>query len=415
MKYNQTKLLNGINLLTCQMPGFNSVVINVIINVGSRHENIDNQGICHFLEHMAFKGTRTKTAQQIAEEFDSIGGQFNAYTSKECTVFYAKILAEHTSQALAILADIIQNSNFDPTDIDVEKEVIFQEIAGAYDNQDELVYDKLFEVSYPNQAIGRSILGTKDSLAEFNQDILKKFIDKHYNASNITISLAGFIDHDDVFKHCNQYFKYVHPKPVSTFEKANYHCGYININKDLEQNSLMIAYPSISFSNIEQYYQNVLIAVILGGGVSSRLFQNIREKAGLVYTIGTSINSFLDSGLFLIYAGVSPSNCLKVYELINENIYSMIETCSEDELMRAKTQVKSNILMSEEKVSYKAEEIAKSFMTFNKFISTKYLLDLIENCSIAAIKIAAKELFANKPSIAIVGPKFDDSKLKVNY
>ncbi|WP_341762056.1 pitrilysin family protein [Candidatus Tisiphia endosymbiont of Thecophora atra] len=405
MTFNSSKLKNGLTILTYNMSNVNSVAINVIVNVGSRYEQSSEIGISHFLEHMAFKGTTTRSAKQIAEEFDSIGGHFNAYTSHEQTVYYSKILNENCYKALEILADIIQNSVFSKEEIAKEYQVILQEIAHVQDNPDELIHEKFYSSAYENQALGRSILGTHDSLAKFDREHFSNYVDKHYNAENIYLSVAGNISHEQVVEFAKKLFCSLKNKQNSHFEKVRYTGGHSFITKDLEQTTLVLGFESVPYFNIQQLYHTQVLSLIFGSGMSSRLFQQIREKLGLVYSIGSYNNSYYDSGIFGIYASTNHDKLPFLAEQLINEIKKISTDIKDSEIDRAKVQLKTSIYIAQEESSYKSEEIGKNFAVFGKYIPTEQTIEYIMNITKQDIINIANKIFVTKPTLSIIGPK----------
>lgn len=402
--FNVSKLKNGLTILTYNMPYVNSVAINLIAKVGSRYENPEEEGISHFLEHMAFKGTKTRTAKQIAEEFDSIGGHFNAYTGHEKTVYYSRVLSENCNKALAIIADIVQNSAFAEEEIAKEYQVILQEIAHAQDNPDDLVYEKFYNSVFKDQPLGKPILGTSKTLETFNRNHFLKFTGKHYNAENFYLSIAGNVDHEEIVKEAERLFSSLKQEEKSNFSPAKYIGGHSFINKDLEQTTLILGFEGTSYINLEGLYQTQLLAIIFGGGMSSRLFQHIREKLGLAYAVGSYNSPYFDSGVFTIYASTAHDKLeLLAAELKNE-IKRMAEQVKQEEIERARTQIRSNLQMAQEKVAYKSEEIGKNYAVFGKYISPEEIMEIIMNIKAEDIIQTANRIFSTNSTSAIIGP-----------
>jgi len=405
MTFNASKLDNGFTVLTYNMPHVNSVAINLIVNVGSRYENLNEIGISHFLEHMAFKGTTTRSAKEIAEAFDAIGGHFNAYTGYEQTVYYSKVLHNNCYEALSILADIIQNSVFAQEEIEKEYQVILQEIAQVQDNPDEHIYEEFYKSAYQNQSLGRSILGTSKTLAKFNKKYFNNYLDKHYNTENIYLSVAGNISHDEVIKFASQLFANLRLGENTKFEKAVYTGGHSTVSKDLEQTTLLLGFESVAYLNIEKFYHAQIVGLILGGGMSSRLFQQIRENLGLVYSIGSSNSSYYDSGLFNIYAATAHDKLILLSDQLVEEIKKITDSIKESELDRAKIQLKTSLYMAQEKSAYKSEEIGKNFTVFNRYIPIEETIEYVMSSKTSDIIEMASKIFATKPTLSIIGPE----------
>ena len=408
MSFLQSKTSNGINVVTYSMEHVNSVTINVIVKVGSRYESEQESGISHFLEHMAFKGTSNRTATEIAIEFDTIGGHFNAYTSRENTVYYTKVLSQHTKQAMTILADILQNSVFSSDEITKEFNVISQEIAEVKDNPDDLVYEKFYKLAYPNQPLGRSILGTVENIAKFDKPAFTSYMSKHYTANNIVISIAGKINHDDAVHLVEQLFSSFSESEKRSCMTAQYKGGIEIIEKDLEQTTIALGFEGVSYSNIETFYHAQILSIIFGGGLSSRLFQKIREELGLAYSIGSWLNSYSDSGIFSIHAATDHSNVESVLDNINNEIDKIRINISEEELIRAKSQIESNIYMAEERPEYKSEEIGKNFSIFGKYFTVKEVIKIINSTQNNDLVKSAEKIFSSQPTLSIIGSPSSD-------
>lgn len=402
--FNVSKLKNGLTILTYNMPYVNSVAINLIVKVGSRYENPEEEGISHFLEHMAFKGTTTRTAKQIAEEFDEIGGHFNAYTGHEKTIYYARVLSENCDKALNILGDIIQNSIFAEEEIAKEYQVILQEIAHSQDNPDDLIYEKFYSSVYKDQPLGKPILGTSKTLSSFTKEHFLSFIDKHYNAGNLYLSVAGNVDHDKIVSSAERLFSSLKQGEKSNFLPAKYIGGNSFINKNLEQTTLILGFEGTPYINLERLCRTQLLAIIFGGGMSSRLFQHIREKLGLAYAVGSYNSTYSDSGVFTIYASTAHDKLELLYKELKTEITKMTEKVNEEEMIRAKTQLRSNLLMAQEKVAYKSEEIGKNYAAFGKYISPEEIMEIITNIKADDIINTANKIFSGITTSAIIGP-----------
>lgn len=404
MTLASTKLSNGLTLITYNMPYVQSVAINIIVKVGSRHETIAQSGISHFLEHMAFKGTKTRTAKDIAEQFDCIGGHFNAYTSREQTVYYAKVLKDHVYEAMEILADILQNSVFADEDIKKEHQVILQEIAGVNDDPDDLAYEKLYDIAYQNQPLGRSILGNVDNLSSFTKQSFEDYLGAYYTADNIFISIAGNINHESATKYAQGLFANL-PSTSNRlqFEQSVYQGGIANIVKDLEQTTVILGFESCSYMQLVDFYHTQILALILGGGLSSRLFQEIRENLGLAYSVGTCNNSYYDSGLFSIYAATSHDKAQTLIKHLDIELDKIKQSVNEQELARAKAQIKASIYMSEEKSAYKSEEIGKYFAIFGKYFTVQEIIQHIDQTTCQDVLNIARKIFSDNKTLVTIG------------
>jgi predicted Zn-dependent peptidase len=371
----------GLTIASDFIPTAETVAMCIYVKTGSRHERSDQNGISHFLEHMAFKGTKSRTATQIAQQFDAIGGQFNAYTSHEETVYYAKVLKDDWATGLDILADIIQNSVYDPIEMDKERGVIIQEIAQYQDLPDAVVADNFQTIAYPDQPLGRNILGSVDFIRNLSRDQLMEYVSSRYHSKNIIVSAAGNIDHKPFADRVKKTLSDIPVDGEISTESGIYKGGESRQFKELEQLNIYIGFKGLSY-NSKDVYKYRLSSLILGGGMSSRLFQEVREKRGLAYHISSYHQSYVDSGLFVICAGTNPED---TNELIDVSIGEIKALCNEgvhkDELLRAKNQLKSAILMSRENVSNRAEKLASNLAYYERYITPQEVLEKIEKVS----------------------------------
>lgn len=398
------ELASGLNVITYNMPYLASVAINLIIKVGSRYEKIEENGISHFLEHMAFKGTTTRSAKNIAEHFDAIGGNFNAYTSLEYTVYHTKVMQDNVSEAIEILADVIQNSKFAESDIENECKVISQEIASDNDSPFDIAYNALYAKAYSNQPMGRSILGTKDNIKNFKKQDFKAYLSKYYIANNMYLSLAGNVDHEVGVDLINTSFSKLKTNNIIKPVGASYVGGYQFIQKqELDQTILLLSFASIPYLNTKQFYTAQILSLIFGDGASSRLFQRIREELGLVYSVNSHNSSYIDTGLFTISAGTSEDKITELLDVLIQEIDKIKQCISIQELVRAKNQIKAGIFMASERSSYKSEYIAKSFATVDKYISPDQTVEQIMAINITDIIEVAVKIFSSKPTLCLVG------------
>lgn len=402
MSFEKSQLSNGLNIVTYSMNNLETVSINLIVGVGSRNELSNQKGICHFLEHMAFKGTNTRSSYEIATEFDAIGGQFNAYTSKENTVYFSKVLAEHTEKALNILSDIICNSKYDESDISKERDIIAQEIAMTADNPDELCYEKMMKVIFPNHPLGDPIIGSVESISKYDRDDFSNFIKNNYIAENIVLSIAGKVDHSKIHNICENLFSSISAHGKLNDSKAKFNHGFNIHKKEAEQSIITLGFESTNYTNLEKFYKTQILSLLLGGGISSRLFQNIREKHGLAYSVGSFNSSFSDIGIFSVYCATSHDKVQFAIDKIKDEIENICLNISTNELDRAKSQIKALTVMAEEKNSYKSEEIGKNYLLFKKYISSVDVVKKVLDMTHEDISNIAQEIFANKPVISIV-------------
>lgn len=364
--YQLTTLPSGMRVASEFLPGVESVAVTLSVGVGARYEALHENGISHLLEHMAFKGTTTRSARDIAEAFDAIGGQINAYTSMEMTVYYAKVLKEHARLAVDILADIMQHSVFLEEELAREKAVIVQEIAMHHDSPDDLIVDYFDEKAFPDQPLGRSILSTAERVSSYSRDDLINYMDTHYQPAQMVLSAAGNIAHDQFVSLAQEYFKNKPATNVTSCPRATYSGGDSRVSRDLEQLHLILGLPAVSLHS-SNYYSLNLYANILGGGMSSRLFQEVREKRGLAYTVYAMGSAYEDCGIMSVYAATSPDKGKELSGVLCEQIAQMATTVTDAELARAKNQHKAELLMARESPQTVAGWIGRHLLLFNEY------------------------------------------------
>ncbi len=371
-----TRLSSGLRVASVTMPEAATSSIAIWVNAGSRDEKPEEHGISHLLEHMLFKGTKKRTAQKIAEEFDAIGGYLNAYTSREQTVYYARVLKDHFDKAAELLSDMLLHSVIDRTELKREQDVIIQEIAGTYDTPDDIIFDYAQEVAYPKQPLGRTILGTEKSVASITRRQLFNYMEHHYVPEKMVVAIAGPLSHRKACETVRRFFKLKPSDPTIQKPRARYYGGDFRQKRNLEQLHLVLGFPSVSYHGPDYYTMQVLTTV-LGGGMSSRLFQEIREKRGLAYSIQPSATNFEDSGYFTIYAGTSPEKGKELLKVVAGEIHKLIEKpVGAAELRRAKEQLRANLMMEHESTMNRAEELGRQIASYGKFISVE---EMIEN------------------------------------
>ncbi len=396
-------LKNGLRLAVDEMKDVETVSVGVFVNTGSRNEMPEINGISHFLEHMAFKGTATRSARQIAEEFEGIGGRINAYTSKEKTVYYAKVLKKHAEFAVEFLADILQNSTFDSVELEKERGVILQEIAMTNDTPDDIVFDYFQEAAYPKQALGRSILGPVKNIKKFGRDHFVDYIGKQYNYHNICVVAAGNIKQSDLIKWSQKYFTKLGTAKIKASEPAKYIGGEFCKEKKLEQVNLVIGYKGYSYLDKNNYSAQIL-AMILGGGMSSRLFQEVRENRGLAYSIYAFNYTHQDSGIFGIYAGTTPDKANELIAATKSEINKICEKISDKELERVRTQFEASLLMAKESTSGRMQKLGGDILAYGRIISDKEILEKVLAVKKSDVTKLAEKIFSgSKPTFAAIG------------
>lgn len=413
MESQISTLANGLRVVTSGRPHTESVSLGIWVKTGSACETEDINGISHFLEHMVFKGTPSRSSLQISEEFEDVGGQSNAYTSREFTAYYAKMLKQDTELAIDVLADIVLNSDFPREELEKEREVVVQEIKQTIDTPDDIIFDYFQEKAFPNQALGRSILGPTEKVRSYNTDILNRYRSRNYAAENTVVCAVGNIDHDAFVKMVEKRMLNMQKKTDFSPDRQNYVGGTYSEKRDIEQAHVVLGFEGKPYSR-ETYYPCIVFSTILGGGMSSRLFQEVREKRGLAYSVYSFSNSHTQSGLFGIYAGTTRDELQQLLPVVCDEI-SKIRTdlVTEKELARAKTQLKASMLMALESSSSTAEVLARQMLIFNRVIPSQEMVDRIERITREDIRRVANEVFASNPTYAVIGdidgyPSYDE-------
>jgi len=404
MTTHETRLANGLRVVSYRMSHLETVSMGIWVGVGARHETAAEQGISHLLEHMAFKGTERRNAKDIAEEIEAVGGELNAATSLETTAYFARVLAGDIGLGLDILADILQRPRHAEEELEREREVILQEIAATRDSPDEIAYELLQEVAFPDQAIGRPILGTAASVRSFRAPDLRRFLEANYGASRMVLSAAGKIEHAQLLRHAEALFGGMNGGEGGRFEAARYGGGMRTSAKPFEQSHLLLAFEGPSYT-LESYYTAQVFSALFGGGMSSRLFQEVRERRGLCYSIYSSYWALADTGLFGIHAATGPEMMAKLIEVVaGELSRAAAEPPTQAEVARAKAQIKAGMLMGLESSSARAEYMARQLLLFNRLIDTTEIVERIEAVTPDAIRtLAARLVTATKPSVTVVG------------
>ena len=392
--YTKDKLNNGIRVVTEYIPYVNSVSIGIWIANGSRNENILNNGISHFIEHMMFKGTLNRTAKEIAESIEEIGGQINAFTGKETTCYYAKVLDSHIEIAIDVLSDMLLNSKLDNEDIEKEKGVILEEINMYEDSPEDLVTDLLSKAMWPKTSIGYPILGEYRTLKDFNRDMIKDYMSNHYTADNTVISIVGNFNFDKLIALLNVKFNNWNVNSSNLhYDNPDMNYSVLTKNKDIEQVHLSIGLNGIELGN-EDLYTLLAINNIFGGGTSSRLFQKIREEKGLAYSIYSYPSSYKNTGVFSIYVGLNQQYVEQVIGLIKEEIeYIKIKFISEQQLKKSKEQLKGNYILGLESTSNRMFGIGKSELLINKIYEPKEILEKIDLINIDDARRIINDIF----------------------
>jgi predicted Zn-dependent peptidase len=398
-----TTLKSGINVVTDAMAHLETASLGVWINTGSRDERRDEHGISHLLEHMAFKGTRRRTARQIAEEIEAVGGDLNAATGAESTAYYARVLKNDVPLALDVLSDILSEPAFDREELLREQNVITQEIGAVADTPDDLVFEHLQAVSFPDQPLGRSILGTAKTVRSFDGAKLRDYLGRHYRAPGMVVAAAGAVEHDAVLAEVEKRFASFNGSAGHRPEPAQFGGGTHVEKRELEQVHIALALPGVRQTDPALYSMQVFTNV-LGGGMSSRLFQEAREKRGLCYSIYAFHAPYSDVGMFGLYAGTDAADTSELMRLIVEEIANTAETVSAAEVARAKAQMKVGLLMALESSGERIGQLARQLIVFGRPIPTDELVAKVEAVTVESARAAGRSLLASgKQAVSVLG------------
>jgi predicted Zn-dependent peptidase len=398
-----TRLPSGLVVVTERMDRVETVSLGAYVAAGTRHETAEENGVSHFLEHMAFKGTERRTATEIAEEVEAVGGHINAYTAREQTAFYVKLLKEDVELGADIIGDIVCHSTFDPEELERERGVILQEIGQANDTPDDIIFDHFQETAYPDQPMGRPVLGTEKRIKTMKRDVLTGYMRRHYAAANTVFAAAGNLDHDGMIALAERHFADLPREPAPPALPGVYGGGEFREARDLDQVHIVLGFPAVAYADVD-YYPTMLLSTLLGGGMSSRLFQEVREKRGLVYSIYSFNAPHVDGGLFGIYAGTGESEAAELMPVMLEELRKVQTGVNTAELHRARAQVKASLLMSLESTGSRCEQLARQVQVFGRVVPTAETVAKIEAVTAAEVERAAARVFRAAPTLAVLGP-----------
>ncbi|GAB1478732.1 pitrilysin family protein [Paracoccaceae bacterium] len=406
-----TTLSNGFRIVTEHMPGLQSASAGIWVTAGGRHERAEQNGIAHFLEHMAFKGTARRTSLQIAEEIEDVGGYINAYTSREMTAYYARILKDDVALALDVISDIVLNPAFHQADIETERHVILQEIGQALDTPDDIVFDWLQEVSYPGQSFGRTILGPAERVQGFGRADLQGFVAENYGPGQMILAAAGAVDHDAIVKQAEALFGALPARPQPAFQPASFHGTERREVKDLEQVHFAMAFEAPGYRHPDVFTAQVY-ATAMGGGMSSRLFQKIREERGLCYSIFAQSGAYEDTGQITLYAGTSAEEIADLASLTVDELKRAADDMTEAEVARARAQIKAGMLMGLESPSSRAERIARLLAIHGRVPGVDEAVARIDAVTVSGVRRYAGEVTGAGAALALYGPVEDAPTLE---
>lgn len=415
MKHQTTVLKNGLKIITSTRPETETVSLGIWVKTGSAYETIEVNGVSHFVEHMVFKGTQKRNALQISQDIEDVGGQTNAYTSREFTAFYAKMLKSDLELAIDVIADFIAAPTFDENEMKKEKEVVIQEIKQSIDTPDDAIFDLFDADAFKNLPIGRTILGPEETVRSFTPEILRSYMKTHYGTNNMIVSAVGNLDHDVFVQMVEKRLGNYDRQSSFAIEPQTYVGGFTAEERPIEQTHLLLGFQGIEYKN-PMYYPTSVFSAIFGGGMSSRLFQEIREKRGLVYTVYSFTNSHTSGGLFGIYAGTTADELTELLPVVADEIKKVVqEKVNDNELKRAKMQLKASMLMALESSSSTAEVMARQNLIHGRIIETDEIIERIDAVTAEDIQKTVQTIFSTNPTYTLLGslkkyPAYDELK-----
>ena len=404
MSINVTTLDNGFRIVSEQMSGLKSASVGIWINTGGRNETLKQNGIAHFLEHMAFKGTQSRSALDIAQAIENVGGYINAYTSKEMTAYYARVLENDVPLAIDVISDILLNPIFDQRELETERGVILQEIGQSLDTPDDVIFDWLQEAAFPDQPLGRTILGPSELVKNFSREDLLEFVSEQYGPEQMVLSAAGSVDHEKIVSQVKLLFDKKAPISKAAMISSKYNGGEKQVDKNLEQAHFALAFEAPGYRD-ETIYTSQIYSIALGGGMSSRLFQEIREKRGLCYTIFAQGGAYSDTGLLTIYSGTSADSLKDLSDITISEMKRMAIDFEQIELDRARVQMKAGLLMGLESASARAERLARMLTIWDRIPTLDEIVKKIDAVDLNDVRHFSDSIISNKkPTLSTYGP-----------
>ena len=402
--HHQTTLPSGLTVLTVPLPGVETAAIGLHVDVGARHEPARVNGVAHMIEHMVFKGTARRSAKRIAEEIEDVGGQLNAYTARDTTVFHARVLAEDVPLAVDMIADLIRNPTLDPGELAKERDVVLQELGEARDTPDDIIHDHLQSVAYADQPLGRSVLGEDDTIAAIQPADLREWLDAHYTGDNCVLVGAGKVEHAALVALAEQHLGDLPTAPPAPTEPARFTGGIHAQTRKLEQAHLTLGWPGPAHRDPD-HMAIQLFTCTVGGGMSSRLFQELREERGLAYSVYAHHQPFTDTGLFSIYLATAPKRARDANNLARDVLAATAQGLEEAELARAKAQLKAGLLMNLESSSGWAEYAARQFLVHGRVRAPAEVVAAMEAIGLDQVRDAATRMLGHAPASATIGMK----------
>ena len=398
-----TTLPSGLTVVTETMDRVETVSLGAYVASGTRNEAAEQNGVSHFLEHMAFKGTERRTAADIAEAVENVGGHINAYTAREQTAYYVKLLKDDLALGADIIGDILTHSTFEPEELERERGVILQEIGQANDTPDDIIFDHFQEAAYPAQPMGRPVLGTEAIIRRLSRQDVSGYMKQHYAAGNVVVAATGALEHDRVVDLVSEHFADLPARMPPTPAPSMYDGGEFREDRDLDQVHIVLGFPGMSYSDPD-YYPSLLLSTLLGGGMSSRLFQEIREKRGLVYSIYSFASPYMDGGLFGIYAGTGEDEVAELVPVTLAELQRVQRDAHEEEVRRARTQTRASLVMSLESTGSRCEQLARQIQVFGRVMPLAETLAKVDAVTVEDVRRTAARLFRGRPTLAAMGP-----------
>jgi predicted Zn-dependent peptidase len=403
MSVRVSRLANGLTVATDRMESVETVSVGVYVDVGTRHESAETNGVAHVLEHMAFKGTTRRSARDIAEQVEAVGGQMNAHTGREQTAYYVKLLKEDLELGVDIIADILLDSVYAPEELERERGVILQELGQVEDTPDDVIFDRFSEVAYPGQAVGRPVLGKADIIASLPRQALVDFRAAFYGAPRMVLCAAGKLEHERLRALAEARFEGLAASARDGSVPARWEGGEYRKDDDLEQVHLTLGFPGVSYTDPDFWAANVL-ATILGGGMSSRLFQEVRERRGLCYAISAWSSSLVDGGNFGIYTGTGADEVAELVPVLAEELRRACVAPATEEMARARAQIRAGLLMGLESTSARMDALGSQILTYGRPIPPDEIVERIDAVDAERVATVARRLFAGAPAMAAIGP-----------
>jgi len=401
-----TTLSNGFRVVTEHMPHVKSAALSVSAMAGARDETFQEGGLSHMLEHMAFKGTTSRNAKQIVEEIENVGGDLNAYTDYEVTAYQARVLSEHVPMAIDLIADILRDSTFDEGEIEKERQVILQEIGERNDMPSMAALETLQETCYPDQALGRPIIGTPQKVLSFDRRMISEYLERHYAPDRLVLAAAGYVDHDETVKAAERLFGDMASRPAPQRDPGKYQAGSKRLVRDVEQAHVCVGFEAPDSRDFAAQFRAQAAAAVLGGGMSSRLFQEAREERGLCYSIYAYAEAFEDSGVMTIYAATSPEQAEEMVSLTLDVFERAADELTEAEVNRARAQSKAGLVMGLESPMRRSESLSRQISLWGRPIPMEEIVEMVDQIDAAAVRAAARSILDGPaPSMVYLGPE----------